>query len=514
MKSGVRMKRSSIIKIIGAVAVVNLLSRLIGFFREMLIGYHFGTSVEADSVVAAYTIPNFLYIAAGGAITTAFISIYSKTEGSVKNSFRQIIYTYSSLLFAVLSLLFFLYPTFFIRGLFWGLTNKELYLTSQLFKWMGLSTFFLVLSMFLTGLLNTNERFKTAAFAPLLNNTVFVLVAALFYPIMGIEAYAYGAILGGIVMFLLLIWAVIRSRFLSHSYQFRIGSEETEYVKRFLSIAVPVLFGGATLQFYFLIHRVFASQLQDGAIAALNYSSKFVQLPQTIMMTAVTTVIYPLIAKTIASGNRDKLNDLLNKGIMTLVLFMFPTTVYVYFYSEEIIQLLFEYGSFTKESTIQTALLLKILVLGMFAHAMNVYLTRFYYAMERPLLPVVTGVLAVFGINTGVSILFIGKYGESAIAWGTTISAYSQMFILLFYMLTKLKFSISNIKEIVKHLLLLAVMISIGTLIKMSLEGFTYSFIELLTGGLVFVVLFCLSGYIIRVEQVVNIVNKAKGWGK
>jgi putative peptidoglycan lipid II flippase len=506
------MKRYALVRIIGAVAVVNLLSRLIGFFREMLIGYHFGTSLKADSVIAAYTIPNFIYIAAGGAITTAFISIYTKTEGNVKHSFRQLTYTYSLFIFAVLSILFFLFPDIFIKYIFWGLSEEELSLTSQLFKWMGLSTFFLVLSMFLTGLLNTNERFKIAAFAPFINNSLFVLIAALFYPVIGIDAYAYGALIGAAVMFIVLLMAVKSGGFLDGSLHFNTVKEEIEYVKRFLFIAIPVLFGGATLQFYFLIHRVFASQLQDGAIAALNYSSKFVQLPQAILMTAVTTVIYPLIAKSIAKDDREKLNDLLNKGILSLILFMFPASVYVYLFSEEIITLLFEYGSFTKESTRQTAHLLQILVIGMFAHAMNVFLTRFYYAMERALLPVITGLIAVFGVNVGIVLLFMESFGEIAIAWGTTISAYSQMFILLIFMAVKLEFTFMKFNEISKHFLLLAVMISVGVLTRPFFEGISFLLVEISLSGLWFLALFLILGYLLKVKQIHHLVDKAKGW--
>nr|WP_042358228.1 lipid II flippase MurJ [Geomicrobium sp. JCM 19055] len=74
------MKGKHIIAIIGAVTIINLVSRLIGYFREMLVAYQFGFSFQADSIATAYTIPNFLYIVLGGALTSAFVSVYSKIE--------------------------------------------------------------------------------------------------------------------------------------------------------------------------------------------------------------------------------------------------------------------------------------------------------------------------------------------------------------------------------------------------------------------------------------------------
>lgn len=88
-------------------------------------------------------------------------------------------------------------------------------------------------------------------------------------------------------------------------FRFQLGVLEKEYALRMLKIALPVLLGGATLQFYFFVQRIFASQLENGYVAALNYASKFVQLPQTILMTGVTTVIYPLLAKKTAEKDYD-----------------------------------------------------------------------------------------------------------------------------------------------------------------------------------------------------------------
>jgi putative peptidoglycan lipid II flippase len=81
----------------------------------------------------------------------------------------------------------------------------------------------------------------------------------------------------------------------------------------------------------------------------------------------------------------------------------------------------------------------------MFAHAANVYVTRYYYAMEKALLPVVTGVLSVFGLNVVIIVLFINKYGALAIAWGTTVSAYFQLIILILYALFKMQLTLNTL---------------------------------------------------------------------
>ena len=120
------MPKKSLLKIIGVVTIVNIISRLFGFLREAVIGYHFGTSALADSVILAYTIPTFIYLVIGGAITTAFISIYKKV-GSIREQeqFKDLIFTYTTMSMAVLSLFFILFSHEVTDVLFSGLTEEE-----------------------------------------------------------------------------------------------------------------------------------------------------------------------------------------------------------------------------------------------------------------------------------------------------------------------------------------------------------------------------------------------------
>lgn len=445
--------KNSVIKIIGAVAVINLVSRFLGFIREVIIGYHFGTSFLADSVITAYTIPNFIYVVAGGALTTAFISVYSKSEDSIiQTQIREVLYTYTVIIFSFISILFMVFPSFWTGIFFSGLSEAELKTTANLFKIMAPSTLFLVLSMFLSGILNVNERFRLTAIAPLVNNVLYVLIALLLFPILHEAAYGWGALFASIAMLFMLIKG-IRKLGLS-TLKPRFSMKDKEYLVRFFKISIPILLGGATLQFYFLIHRIFASSLESGFISALNYASKLVQLPQSILMAAVTTVIYPLITKRIKEQNYSELGKMYSSGMQYLLFLMIPSTIFLYFYAEEVIRIVFENGSFDYQSTLMTSNLLKITVIGMFAHAANLYVTRFYYALERAILPVVSGVLAVFGVNILIIVLFIEQYGANAIAWATTISAFIQLVILMLFARWKLNLVIDGIRNILKQILL------------------------------------------------------------
>ncbi|MBM7649338.1 putative peptidoglycan lipid II flippase [Bacillus ectoiniformans] len=497
------MKKTSLLAIIGGVAVINLLSRLLGFFREVIIGYHFGTTMAADSIIAAYTIPNFLYITAGGAMTTAFISLYIKANRNQQESLTRVIFTHSFLFFSFISLAFFLFPKFWMGLFFQGLEPKQLSQTAELFRIMGLSTVFLVLSMFLSGLLNSHRQYRDSAWAPFLNNFIFIAAAVVLFPLAGIEAYATGALIGALGMFGLLVYAVRKYELFSFSFQWKI--EDSDLMRRYLKIALPIFFGGATLQFYFLVHRFFASYLNEGVLAAINYASKLVQLPQTILMTAVTTVIYPLISKKIADNDRPGLMNMYTSGISSMLFLMAPATVYIMFFSEEIIQLIFEYGSFDASSTKMTSQLLVIFALGMFAHSGNVYVTRFFYAQERAMLPVISGIIAVFGVNIGLVLLFIEEAGAAAIAWGTTAAAYFQLALLMAASQRILGLKLKSRMAIGKIILATLLLALIGYILKDWLAGIPLAWFRAVSGGIVLAAVYLILAVVLKMEEIEKI---------
>ncbi|WP_077214828.1 murein biosynthesis integral membrane protein MurJ [Bacillus dakarensis] len=503
------MNTNKLLKIIGAVAVINLISRFFGFVREVVIGYHFGTSFLADSVITAYTIPNFLYIVAGGAITTAFISVFNKAGNPlVQTQIREVIFTYTLILFSLISAAFFLFPDFWIELFFMGLNPEEVEVTGSLFRIMAPATLLLILSMFYSGILNVNDRFQITATAPLMNNLLFVLIALVLFPILHEHAYGWGALIGAVVMILML---VVNLRKIGISaFRFRFYMEKKDHLFRFLKIAIPILLGGATLQFYFLVHRVFASSLEAGYIAALNYASKLVQLPQSILMSAVTTVIYPLIARKISEGKQQELSKMYGDGIQYLLFLMIPSTVFLYFYSEDIVTVIFEYGTFDRESSIITSGLLEIFVFGMFAHAANLYVTRFFYAMERAVLPVISGVLAVFGLNILIVVVFIDGYGAASIAWGTTISAYFQLIILMFAARRSLKLKLDSKINLLKQFILAALLAGLGLAVASTLT-LSSSILNLLAGLLIIGSGFIIGAYLLRIKEIQKILSLGRG---
>lgn len=425
---------SRLMKIIGTVAIINILARLLSFVREMAIAKQYGTNYEADAIVAAYTIPNFIYLVVGGAFTTAFISVYHVTKTNSTAYVKRIFTLVGSLAIAVTVL-----SLFFTTPLMRLMVNSEvegsLALTRQLFYWMMPSTIFLILSTWLSGLLNVHNQFRSSSTGIFIYNLLFLLLAVVGAYWIGPVAYGIAALLAAIGMAFYL-WREAK-REASFRMAFSFGWNED--IRSVLIIALPILFGGATMQFYFVIHRIVAAQLEEGVVSAVNYASKLTSFPQAIMMTAVTTVIYPMLSKKVSEGAHGEVNRLYKKGLLYLFALLIPATAFAYFLAEPLVKLVFASGNFAQHSLQLTVPLFQYFALSMFFLAANTFITRFYYAKGNSIIPVIFSLLTVFGVNLGVIYWTIEQWGALSIALGTVASAAANFVLLMVYYEWKLK---------------------------------------------------------------------------
>lgn len=417
------------LKIIGAVAVINVLARFFGFLREIVIGVQYGTTTMADGIIMAYTIPNFLYLVIGGAFTTAFISIYNKTKvplaDYISRTFTTILVTITLVTVVTVVL-----ADPILRMFYKDVTQQEFELLKSLYFWMMPSTIMLVLSTWLSGILNVQGKFHLSSFSVLVYNISFLVVSVGLALVIGPIGYGIGALVGAIFMIGFLIYGVRNADNISWKLSLQFADDQKELWK----IALPIMVGGATAQLYILIQRFFTGALEDGAVSAMNYATKVSQFPQAILMTAVTTVIYPLLSKKEGEGDQQSVKSLYVKGLRLLYLLIMPISVYVYFQAEVVVKIVFEYGNFNSESTMMTTPLLQLFSLTMFFLAANMYVTRFYYAKGNSITPVVFGIFTVFGVNIAVIYALIENYGAEAVAWGTLISAVVNFLLLVGYL--------------------------------------------------------------------------------
>ena len=491
-------KSKTLIKIIGGVAVLNLLSRLAGFVRDMIISYQFGTKTLADAIFAAYSLPYFLYVVLGGSLTTAFISIYNKIEQpTIKASFRQQIVIGTGLLMVVLSLMFAFASTVITRLFFYGMSEQTTIIIAHFLKVMAPSAFFMVMSMLISGILNVQGYFRLTALSTLVMNLLLIVIGIGGIKVWGATAHSLAVVIGSFAMLMMVGFQLKKQGLIS----FKIGVKTSPYFKKFFKVFVPILLGGATLQFYTLLQRMFASSLTEGAISSLNYAMKLVTLPQGVVMGAVTTVIFPKLVEVVARSDGRQIKNYYAKGLRWLVLSIVPLSLFVLFFSEDVIRLIFEHGSFTSTSTKVTSKILGIIALSMLFNAANVYVTRFYYAYEKSVTPVVFNILSIFGINVIVTLATLNSLGVYGIALGTMVSTVVNALLLIWRLSPLLQVRVRDIVQLRDGLFL----VSFALLLLIYRLFFPFeaaAMLNIVLEGLYFIVIGFLLAVVLKLPEV------------
>lgn len=497
---------SRFLKIIGAVAVINIFARFFGFLREIIIGIQYGTTNLADSIINAYTIPNLIYLVVGGAFTTAFISIYHKTESSIKEYIRR---TFTTILISItlVTIVFMVFGDLLIQSYFKPESQEEYEILKTLYNWMMPSTIMLVLSTWLSGILNVQGKFHLSSFSVLVYNLSFLIISVGLAFFIGPVGYGIGALLGAMFMISFLIYGVRKAEHMSFKPSFAFANDQ----KQLWLVALPIMLGGATAQMYTLIQRFFTNDLADGAVSAVNYATKVSQFPQALLMTAVTTVIYPLLSKKEGEGDNESVKKLYVRGLRMLYLLILPISVYVYFQSEAVVRVIFEYGLFDVASTALTAPVLKIFSLTMFFLAASTYVTRFYYAKGNSMIPVIFSLLTVFGVNIAVTSALINSlYGE-AVAWGNLISAIINLILLIIFLQYKYKLKLvgDNLVQFVKFLVLTICFVALSWAVS-TLIVFDNKFLHVIITFILTMIGYAVFVLLLKFQEVNSAIGKFK----
>lgn len=499
-------------KIVGAVAIINIVARVFGFLREMIIGIQYGSGHTSDSIFTAYMIPNFLYLVVGGAFTTAVISIYNRETTDrplfVKQSFTIILVT-ATLMTAIL--IGFANPILENLNQDKSLSPDDIELTKNLYYWMMPSTIFLILSSWYSGLLNVNQKFHLSSFAILIYNAIFLVIAVVLSSMDTIGPLGYG--ISALVSAVIMVYFLIMGYRKLDSYKVGFSFERNVSSKELWIMVVPIMLGGATIQLYALLQRYIAGLLHlEGAVSSVNFASRLMQFPQAILITAVTTVIYPILSLKEANNDHDSIKRLYSKGLHYLLLLLVPVTIYSYFYSENLIQVVFEYKNFDAQSTANTVPVFAIFVLSMYFLAANTYITRFYYAKGDSLVPVVFSLVNVFAVNIAMIFLLVDSTGVVSIAWGTLISSIVNFIMLIVYAGYKYDLKMGIFSKELQFFRAIPPMIIIFVVVYFSshILVFDYKWVTFIVGLVIFSATVVGSYLVFGVKEVKELTDKLK----
>ena len=424
----------ALLRSIATVGGYTLISRFLGFARDILIAATLGAGPIADAFFVAFKLPNFFRrLFAEGAFSAAFVPQFSArlaSEGlaSARVFAASVLSVMVAFLYVFVTLLQIAMP-FLMYGFAPGFTDdpEKFQLAIELTRITFPYLLFISLVSLLGGILNSLGRFAAAAATPIILNIVLIgalLGASPFLPTAG-HALAWGVAAAGAAQF---VWLAVACHRAGMPLPLRLP-RLTPGVRRVLRLMLPGAVGAGVVQINLLIDIVIASVLPTGAVSYLYYADRVNQLPLGVVGIAIGTALLPLLSRQLREGALEDARDSMNRGIEVALLLTVPAAAALLVIAEPIIIVLFERGEFSAATATATGQTLMAYAVGLPAYVLVKVLGPGLFAREDTITPVKIAIVCV-AVNVILNLTLIHFLAHVGIALATAISAWLNAFLL------------------------------------------------------------------------------------
>lgn len=417
----------NLVRSAATVGGTTLISRLLGFLRDVMVAAAVGTGPVADAFFVAFRFPNmFRSIFAEGAFNSAFVPLFAKRlEGDGKDAARRFAEDALSVLLVALLILTIaaeLAMPWLMLVFAPGFSGDP-----QKFGWAVEFTriafpylLFISLTALQSAILNSLGRFFPGAAAPVMLNITLILAILLLVPLTDNpgRALAWGVAAAGVVQFLWLSVSLWRAGFVLRLRWPRLTPE----VRRLFRLGVPGVIAGGITQVNLTIGTMIAS-LQAGAVSWLYYADRIYQLPLAVIGIAIGIVLLPELSRRLRAGDLGGASWSQNRAIEFSMLLTVPAAIGAGVLAADIIRVLFERGAFTSADTEATSLALIIYAAGLPAFVLIKVFQPGFFAREDTKTPLRFAAISI-AVNIATSIVLFIPFGFAGIATGTTLAAW------------------------------------------------------------------------------------------
>ncbi|HEU5278381.1 MAG TPA: murein biosynthesis integral membrane protein MurJ [Gaiellaceae bacterium] len=412
-KSGRRLARSTAI-----FSLATGLSRILGLVREVVAAYYFGAAGKINAFTVAFQVPNLVRaLVADAALSSAFVPVFTELQ---EKGDRQRAWRVASSLFwlvllglSALTALFIVVAPWII-GLFGdpgGDRQLAIGLSRVLFPIVAL----LGVSGIVVGILNSYERFSVPALSPVFWNLAIIVGLVIGVPqadtIDGeLYVYAVSIVVGTVIQVLLpMPWL----RGLDGRLRVLIDWRDPA-VWRVLKLMLPVTLGLGLINFNAVVDSVFASRLIDPKLAptAIDKAFRLYMLPQGVFSVAITTVLFPSLARLAARGDQAGFRSTIGLGLRQIAFLLIPAGVVSAVLAEPITRIVYQRGHFEPSQTPVVAAALAAFSAGLFFNGMMLLLNRGFFSLQSNWIPTSVA-LGNLGLNAALDAAFyrLGTWG-------------------------------------------------------------------------------------------------------
>ncbi len=441
-------KTTSVLKAAWLIAVVTIVSKLIGFVRDVVIANYYGANLVSDAYYYAYQIPSLSLIllgGVGGPFHSATVAIFSKLIPSLNekpsekvNKLYSTFMTATILFFLVLSVLIFIFPKE-IMGLIISNGSAEMINLSALH--LKIMTPLLIIGGIVGiyyGILIIYKQFMLPNLSPIIMSVAIIVMSVAAAPDdkKGL-ALAWATTIGAILQ-LVIQYPNIRKL----GFKLRPNFEFTNnpHFKEICELLFPAVLSSTVGQIHIYVDMFFTSSISEGAWTAIGYANRVFQFPVGILTTAFLVPLFPIFARLVADKDYDGIRKYFNKGVGVLFFAAIPIIIGILVVGLDGVRLVFERGAFDKEATFMVTEALWFLSASILPYVFRDSITRVYYSFNDSATPFVVAFSSIV-LKFFLNILFITKWqmGIGGITLSTSLVTLFNACVLGLLMSKKMK---------------------------------------------------------------------------
>lgn len=437
-----KAEKTGVLKSTFSVSFFTIISRISGYFRDMLQAYYLGAGFYSDAFTIAYRIPNLLRRVLGeGGMSAGFIPVFTEVKQKQKEKIWRLANTFFwdlVIIVGAITILGIIFSPFIVKiiaGGFKAIPGK-MELTTQLNRIIFPFIFFISIASFAMAVLNSFGKFSLPAATSIFYNITIITLVLIFSKFTENHSliFASGVTLGGLVQFLSQVPSLLKI-----GMRFRPSvSFQDQDIKKIGRLMIPVIMGASATQIQILIGAYIASSLlPQGSVSYLYYSDRVMEVTLGAFSVALATVLLPLLSKYVSMGDIEKMKEMLRFSIKITFFVTIPASTGLVVLSVPIINVLFQRGLFDEVSTMKTAFALCFYAIGLPFFSLAKIFLQAFFSLQDTKTPVKIGVLCIL-IDVVFSFLLINFLSHGGIALALTIAGIANVFLLWIFLERKI----------------------------------------------------------------------------
>lgn len=491
--------------------LLTVISKLLGFGRDIILSYFYGASNISDVYLISLTIPTILFAVIGKGISAGYIPLYTRIENKesteTANQFTNNVVNLVIVICTVIFIVGLVFTESIVKLFASGFEGETLQLTINFTRITLAGVYFIGLNYIYVAFLQIKGVFIIPTLMGFPANVIFI--GSIFISsFSNIYILSIGALIAIFSQFFLLIVYGYKNKY---RYRFRLDFKDAN-IRKMAILAFPAILGTSVAQINLLIDRTLASSIAVGGITALNYSSTLSVVIIGIFVLSISSILYPKISKICAENRMDELITVLSGAISAVNVMVIPAIVGLMIFAEPIIVLLFGRGEFDSQAIAMTSSALFFYSIGIIGLSHREILTNTFYSLQDTKTPMINAAIAMV-LNIILNLILSVFLGISGLALATSISSIFCTLLLLI----NLRKKIGNLG--LKTISLSFIKIVIASLVMGVLSRIVYNLLlntisllfSLLIAVILGTVLYSIFIYLLKIKEMDQIVNEIKG---